>query len=380
MSARQVFALALSDLVRTLRSRESLLWLLVMPLPFTFFFGIAFRSAPESPTPVVVVTPAADAGTEAVTSALAAAGYAVERVEAWKGGGEVPRRGYRLELPDRLGARLVAGKPVAVELWSRRGDPEAGRLEAVLQRVLWTARADLLIARVEGAEPDLNDLGRTRQAPPVEVTSRDWGPRREVPSGFKQSAPGNMVMFVLMAVLVSATVRLAVDRESGVLRRVLSYPVSAPTVVAAQMLGLVLPGLAEAAYLLALSILLFRVPFGGAAPAAFGVLALLVVAAAGIGALLGSLLETVRRSAAVGLLLTLGLAALGGCWWPLEVVPEGMRTVALALPTGQAMHALIRLLVWGDPPAALGGTVAYFVTFAAVSGTAATLVLRRRLA
>jgi ABC-type multidrug transport system permease subunit len=82
----------------------------------------------------------------------------------------------------------------------------------------------------------------------------------------------------------------------------------------------------------------------------------------------------------VGLFLTLGLAALGGCWWPLEVVPEGMRAVALALPTGQAMHALVRLLVWGDPPAALGGVVVYFLAFAAVSATAAALVLRRRVA
>lgn len=380
MNPRQLLALALTDLKRTLRSRESVLWLLVMPLPFTFFFGIAFRSAPEAPTPVVVVTATADAGTEAVVEALAEADYAVTRVETWEGPGDLPRGGYRLRLPNALGALLVAGEPVEVELWSRRGDPEAGRLEALLQRVLWTARADLLTARVAGAEPDLGDLGRTRDAPPIEVVGRDWGPRREVPSGFKQAVPGNMVMFVLMAVLVSATIRLVVDRESGVVRRVLSYPVSTPTVVAAQMLGLILPGLVEAAYLLALAAFLFRVPLGGAAPAVFGVLALLVVAAAGIGALLASLLDTVRRSAAVGLFLTLGLAALGGCWWPLEVVPRAMRSFALGLPTGQAMHAITRLLVWGDPASALAGTLVYFVVFAAVTGTAAALVLRRRLA
>ena len=201
-----------------------------------------------------------------------------------------------------------------------------------------------------------------------------------MPSGFKQAVPGNMVMFVLMAVLVSASIRLAMDQESGVLRRVTSYPVSPASVVAAQMLGLILPGLVEAAYLLALAALLFRLPLGDAAPAVLGVMALLVVAAAGLGALLASLLATVRRTAAVALFLTLGLAALGGCWWPLEIVPRGMRALALTLPTGQAMHALTRLLVWGDPASALGGTLVYFAAFAAVSGTAAALVMRRRLA
>ena len=150
MSARQVLALALSDLTRTLRSRESLLWLLIMPLPFTFFFGLAFRSAPAAPTRVVVVAAEPDAGSEAVAAALVQAGYAVERAPAWTGPGELPRAGYRVDLPARLGQRLVAAEPLEVALWSRRGDPEAGRLEALLQRVLWTARADLLVALVEG--------------------------------------------------------------------------------------------------------------------------------------------------------------------------------------------------------------------------------------
>ncbi len=379
MSARHVLALALCDLRRLLRSRESLLWLLLMPLPFTLFFGLAFRSAPAEPTPVAVVAAASDAGTEAVVAALEAADYRVERRKRWEGERDMPRRGYRLDLPDQLGQRLLAGDPVEATLWSRQGDPGAARLEALLEKVLWTARADLLAARLAGAEPTLADLGRTRSAPRVEVSASDWGARREVPSGFKQSVPGNMVMFVLLSVLVSGAIRLAVDRQAGLLVRTLAWPVSAPSLVTGRMLGLVLPGLAEAAYLLALAALVFRLPLGGRAPAVFAVLALLVLAAAGVAVLLASLLRTVGQTDAVGLFLTLGLAALGGCWWPLEVVPPPLRAVALALPTGQAMHALTRLLVWGDPPAALWGTAVYFLAFAAVTGTAAALVLRRRL-
>ena len=57
-----------------------------------------------------------------------------------------------------------------------------------------------------------------------------------------------------------------------------------------------------------------------------------------------------------------------------------MKTLALALPTGQTMHALVRLTVWGDPPSTLSGYLAYMVLFAIASGVIAVKVLRKRLA
>jgi len=46
------------------------------------------------------------------------------------------------------------------------------------------------------------------------------------------------------------------------------------------------------------------------------------------------------------------LAALGGCWWPIEVAPGWMQTLALFLPTGWAMDALHKLVNFGGGPAA----------------------------
>jgi ABC-type multidrug transport system permease subunit len=41
------------------------------------------------------------------------------------------------------------------------------------------------------------------------------------------------------------------------------------------------------------------------------------------------------------------MAALGGCWWPGEVMPPWMQTVALALPTAWAMKAFHALISFG---------------------------------
>ena len=62
--------------------------------------------------------------------------------------------------------------------------------------------------------------------------------------------------------------------------------------------------------------------------------------------------------AGVGVLTTMVLAALGGCWWPIEITPEWMQSLALALPTGWTMDALHKLVNFGYEPAAAAPHVA----------------------
>jgi len=38
------------------------------------------------------------------------------------------------------------------------------------------------------------------------------------------------------------------------------------------------------------------------------------------------------------------MAALGGCWWPIEITPPFMQKLAGFLPTGWTMHALHELV------------------------------------
>ena len=218
-----------------------------------------------------------------------------------------------------------------------------------------------------------------RKPSTITVAASDWGKKRQIPAGFKQSIPGNMVMFVLMSVLVTGSVRLLLDREAGHLQRMQASPIPPGGIIASQFLSLGLMGVVESLYFLFLGRVVFGHSLGSHPLAVVAVLALMVSAASGVGILLGATLRTAKQAAAVGIFSTLALSALGGCWWPLEILPGGMKAVALALPTGQTMHALIRLTVWDDPPSALLGFLFYMAGFAALSATAAARILRKRL-
>ncbi len=49
-------------------------------------------------------------------------------------------------------------------------------------------------------------------------------------------------------------------------------------------------------------------------------------------------------AANLGVFATMVLAALGGCWWPIEVAPAWMEQLQLFTPTGWTMDALHKLI------------------------------------
>ena len=379
MSRRQLIAIAWTDFKRMLRRRDTLLWLLLMPLPYTYFFGIAFHASPNEKIPVTIVAPTPDAGSQRIVAALEKAGYDVTTVGAWTSPKPLPKTGFRVDLPPRLAAVMLRGETGQINVWSHAGDLDATRLGAIVRQGVFTLRADGIALLARGKPLTVAALGRPPAVIPITVEASDWGKRREVPTGFKQAIPGNMIMFVLMAVLLTGAIRLLADRESGHLQRMMASPVAPSTIVAAQFVSLGLLGLAEAAYFLLMGWLIFGQAPGPHPVAVLGVLALLVAAVSGLGVILGATLRSAKQAAAVGLFVTLGLAALGGCWWPLEILPRGMKLLAMSLPTGQTMHALVRLMVWGDSPLTLGGYVVYMGVFALASAVVAVTVLRRHL-
>ncbi len=90
--------------------------------------------------------------------------------------------------------------------------------------------------------------------------------------------------------------------------------------------------------------------------------------------LLGTLARTEGQAAGLGILGSNVLAALGGCWWPIEVVPDWMQQLANFLPTGWAMDAMHKIVIFGNEPSTI---VPHLVTMVAVSMVAAWISAKR---
>jgi ABC-2 type transport system permease protein len=93
-------------------------------------------------------------------------------------------------------------------------------------------------------------------------------------------------------------------------------------------------GLAQALVLLLWGRLVFGISLGSS-PAGLVVLtAALVFAAAALGLLVAAVASTREQTLPLSLAITLTLAALGGLWWPISLVPEWLRMLGqLFFPT-----------------------------------------------
>jgi len=110
-------------------------------------------------------------------------------------------------------------------------------------------------------------------------------------------------------------------------------------------------GMVQIAFAMIAGSVLFGVHWGPN----LAVVALILLAygslAAALAMLLGNLGRTEGQVLGLGVILSNVLAALGGCWWPIEVTPFWAQKLAVFLPTGLTMNALHKLVNFGASPA-----------------------------
>jgi ABC-type multidrug transport system permease subunit len=215
---------------------------------------------------------------------------------------------------------------------------------------------------------------RLREAPrPLTLRVESAGRRETVPSGFSQSIPGTLVMFTMLVLLTTGSITLVVEREQGLLRRLAATPIRRVAVVLGKWASRLALGIVFIAFAVATGSLFFGMDWGRG-PVALG--ALLVAWAAfnaSLALLLAGLARTEAQASGIGLVATLLLAALGGAWWPIEITPGWMQTLAMTLPTGWAMDGLHRLVNFGHG----AGAVAWHLSVL-LAATAAVTVMAVR--
>jgi ABC-2 type transport system permease protein len=72
----------------------------------------------------------------------------------------------------------------------------------------------------------------------------------------------------------------------------------------------------------------------------------------------------------------MAMAALGGCWWPLEIVSKPLQTFALLMPSGWAMKALHETISFGRGLDGVAVPVAVLLGFGVVFTVVAAKSLR----
>jgi ABC-type multidrug transport system permease subunit len=372
---RSAWFIAEKDVRYMLRRRETLLWVFVMPIVFFYFIGTitgGFGSGGTTPTRIVVdADPTAGLLADRLKMRLEEQEYVVVRPE------DDPEREFsrRLRVPPAFTDSVLAGVRTTVEYEHRGEGMDASYENVRAGRAVYAVLADLVVAR-ERPDSSLAVAFAALDSMPRALTLevRSAGKEERIPTGFEQAIPGTMVMFVLLVMTTSGAIMLVVEREQGLLRRLASAPIDRLSVVLGKLLGKFVLGVVQIAFAMGAGTLLFGMRWGADLPMVVVVLLAYGVLTAGIGVLLGSLARSEGQAAAVGVISSNVLAALGGCWWPIEITPEWMQKLQLFLPTGITMDAMHRLVTFGA-----GATSALPHLMAILAAAAAVTVLAARV-
>jgi len=380
----RVTFIARSEIRHQLRQRETLLWVFVMPIIFFYFIGTVtggMGGAGTSQDTVAVAAPS-DAGflVGEIVRRLEAEDFTVVRPAT---ADELSGYSRRLIVPTPADGRsfteaVLAGDAQTLRVESHTQGNAASFEQLRIRRAVYTLLADLAVAsETTGQTPTASSVTAAASMPEtvtLEVSSA--GRRLEAPNGFEQTIPGTMVMFTMLILLTGGAIQLVLERERGLLRRLASAPISRAELVAGKWVGKLLLGLVQIAFAMAAGTVLFDMHWGAALPMVLVVLVSWAAFNASLGLLLGNLARSAAQMSGIGVLTTMVLAALGGCWWPIEVTPDWAQRLAMALPTGWAMDAMHRLVSFGDAAgAALPHTAALAVS-ALVLGAAGARTFR----
>jgi ABC-type multidrug transport system permease subunit len=346
---------ARNDIRLFLRDRGTVFWSFVGPFVFMLFFGFLFRDTGE-PTRTSLWIRNQDTGSTLATALAVLLGddSVAVRVTNEPPGGTAARdttlaagdeAPFVLVIAAGSADSLAISRPPHLVFHTPNASPTP-REQALRAQIMRAALGAFLGIPSTDAHAPLAEADVRRRVafdPIVQLEKRTLIPVKASTS-FQHTVPAYLVMFLFMTLLTSGIAVLVEERRSGQMQRALVSSTRTSDIVFGKFLSRFLFAWMQIAVMLGVGLVAFPVRFGTHPGTLLAVLLAFALCATGIGLLFATLFRNPDKAAGVGSLVTMAMAALGGCWWPLEIVPAWMRKIAFALPTGWAYDALNRVM------------------------------------
>ncbi len=385
----KVLVIASTNLKRTFRVRTNFFFIFLYPLVLILILGVTFGGG-STPRVGVVASGTGPLG-QAVVKELEK-NPAIQVVSVGDSTSllsEVERGSLSagIEIPSDFDAAIRAGHNVVVTYLARPGRFTQQLGEAV-RSVVAKQSAELGAAQFatgQGAAASFDSAlsaatQASGQAPSVTVSETRVGTSAfsQAVGEYDQGAWTELLLFLFLTALMGGSIALIQARRLGVSRRMLATPTTPATVIAGEVCGRLLVGTVQAMVIIVGSVLLFGVKWGQPASVA-AVVILFMVVSAGAGVFMGALMRNEQQAQGLGILLGLGLAAIGGCMVPLQVFSPTMQKIAHITPHAWANDAFAQVVGNGASITAILPQLGVLAAFAVVLLTLASWRLRRVL-
>ncbi|MDW7674836.1 MAG: ABC transporter permease [Bacillota bacterium] len=178
-------------------------------------------------------------------------------------------------------------------------------------------------------------------------------------------AMGFLVQFMLYMSVITAGLILE-DKNSGVFYRVFYAPITLKRYLAENLAAFLIVGALQVMLILGLLKLFFGMEFGSNPLNLYTLLVAFAIVCVSFGMWLVSLFKKPLGAYISIILLTTPLVMLGGCYWPMEFMPETLQRIALFIPTSWVMTGVDKILYEGKNIMGTGLELLVLLTFSGI--------------
>jgi ABC-2 type transport system permease protein len=379
----RILDLAIKDWMQIFRDWKSGLFLVVMPILFTLFFGMVMgpalnpNSEGDARLPVGLVNQDPDGVLTPEIEPLLEESSAIRpvnlsedetsKINTLVSDGEVAAV---ITIPAGYSRALLSDDPanweVVVNQSAPAGQTAATAIETAINRLRGAVQTAHLSAGAYAAREGFENE-TTRQAylvSAVDLALAEWtapplSTRRELATGeaatsgetgeldgFVQASSGMMVQFAIFGLITAAMV-LVLERKNKTLQRLLTTPIKRWEVIAGHLFAMFAVIFLQETLLVVFGQLTFNVSYARQPLAVLIMMIALALWAASLGLLISALAQKEEHVVTLSLIAMFLFASLGGAWFPLEVAGDTFAAIGHIMPTAWAMDGFQNLLMRG---------------------------------
>jgi len=379
----RILNVAKKDWTQIFRDWKSGLFLVVMPILFTLFFGTVMGSAlnpdqeVDSRLPVAVVNRDPEGLISSKVLPLLEGSSAIRPVQLSESDPadlkeQVSDGDYAAAVivPEDFSEALLDGQlsdwQVVLDPSTPAGQTASTAIETALNQLRGAVESAQLSLEAYETRGDFDNAVERHDyfISGVDLALEEWGSppltsQRELAlgaaaagegsgelDGFVQASAGMMVQFAIFGLITAAMV-LVLERKNKTLQRMLTTPIRRWEVIAGHTLAIFVVIFLQETLLVVFGELAFGVGYFREPLAVLIMMAALAFWAASLGLLISALARTEEQVVTLSLIAMFLFASLGGAWFPLDVAGKTFAAIGHIMPTAWAMDGFQNLLMRG---------------------------------
>jgi len=367
----RILDLTLKDLSQMLRDKRSLLFLVAMPIAFTFFMGFAYRNVGGDPNadhriPLALVDPEPEARLNNMLFTRMESSDSIKVISMTEAEAmDALRRGDVagvLKIPAGFSEQAETGSEAQLTLITDSTSANGQSLYQLLRVPISQLMSAVEVARIstdvqsnpneyvpsielawsKWNEASKVSLVKVEQAIALSEESSDWTGGNP----YNQSSPGILVQMTIFGMVTSVQI-LVQEKKSRTLQRLITTAMKPSEIVAGHMLAMFAITFMTTALLVVFGQWVLKVDY---MREPLGVLLISVALGlwiASMGFLIGVVSKEEQQVILYSMIAMFLFSALGGTWFPLETSGSAFAAIGKLMPSAWAMNGYQNILIRG---------------------------------